>query len=167
MLAGSRWVAVVCGQVILWRLPAGSSLPLPFIVNIVQPMRTAAYVILVLLLVPGATLSGPNHVHSAPQQVEAMGLHDDHVHHSSDHGANSSDESSTHEIATDHDGDNAVTLAWASSQAMPKRLSPCLTAVVFLDKPPENLPAGSHGRPGPDLRDPPLHSQPPGRAPPA
>jgi hypothetical protein len=167
MLAGSRWVAVVCGQVILWRLPAGSPLPLPFIVNIVQPMRTAAYVILVLLLVPGATLSGPNHVHSAPQQVEAMGLHDDHVHHGSDHGANSSDGSSSHKIAPDHEGDDAVTLTGASSEAMPKRLSPCLTAAAFLDEPPENLPARSHGRPGFEPRDPPLNSQPPGRAPPA
>jgi hypothetical protein len=148
-----------------------SALPWPLSVNIVQPMRTAAYAILVLLLVPGATLSGPSHVHAAPQQVEARGLHDDHVHHGSDHGsdhgANSPDGSSPHEFAPDHEGDDAVTLIWASSEAMPKRLSPCLAAVAFLDELPENLPARSHGRPGFEPRDPPLNSQPPGRAPPA
>ena len=147
------------------------SLPWPHSVNIVRSMRTAAYLILVLLLVPGATLSGPIHVHVAPQQVEARGLHDDHVHHGSDHGSdhgvNSPDGSSAGELASDHEGDDAVTLTWASSQAMPKRLSPCLTAVMFLDEPPENLPARSHGRLGSALRGPPLHSQPPGRAPPA
>ena len=146
---------------------AAIGLPWPRSVNIVQSMRTAAYLILVLLLVPGATLSGPIHVHAAPRQMEARGHHADHVHHGSDHGANSSAGRSAHGLAPDHEGDDAVTLIWASSEAMPKRLSPCLAAVVFLDEPPENPPARRDDRPGAEVRDPPLHSQPPGRAPPA
>ncbi len=136
-------------------------------VHIILPMRRAASVVLGLLLILGSTLSGPGHVHAAPNHEKASGLHVDHVHLGSNPGARHTAPGPAPEFAADHESGDAVTLNWAGSEATPRRALPCLAASTGAIEPPKTASAGNHDRPRTQPRDPPFSAQPPSRAPPA
>jgi hypothetical protein len=123
--------------------------------------------ILGLVLVLGSTLSGPGHVHAAPNPEKAGGLHVDHVHFSSNPGAHHTDPGPALEFNADHEGDDAVALNSASFETTPKRAMPSLADSVGDIEPPETPPFENYDRPRAKPRDPPLGTRPPGRAPPA
>jgi hypothetical protein len=132
-------------------------------------MRHATAALLGLLLVLGSTSFGMGHVHVASADAESADLHVDHVHLDADHHTHHGEPTPEREPALDHDGNDAITLGWVAfaSQAMPKRVLPCLAAApMFLTGPhvPETERVGRFDDP---LADPPGHARPPGRAPPA
>jgi len=130
-------------------------------------MRRAIAVLLGFLLVLGSTSFGMGHVHAAPEGEDSAGLHVGHVHLDSAHHADHGEPAPAREPAIDHDGSDAITLAWVASQAMPKRALPCLAAAPFFSTAP-NAPESRRHHRADDLPDnPPLHGSPPGRAPPA
>jgi hypothetical protein len=134
-------------------------------------MRHLASAILGLLMVFGPAFSGPGHVHAAQEQDRANGLHVDHVHPGASHGEHHAGHHSDHvpavEVAADHAGDDAVTLNWSGTRAMPKRALPGLAASAIPIESPETPRAAIHHAPRIPLRAPPLDTRPPGRAPPA
>ena len=136
-------------------------------VLIVHQMRRATSVILGLLLILGSSLAGPGHVHAASKNEESGGLHVDHIHLESDHNQPPIHMAFPLEIAVDHPGDDAVTLIGAGSEAMPKRELPYFAESSFSCEAPEIPRTENHDRPGALPRDPPHHTGPPGRAPPA